>query len=238
MKAIAYVRVSTEDQAAHGVSLEAQKDKIRAYAELYSIEIAEIIEDGGYSAKNMLRPGMQRVLEMMRRREVEGVIVAKLDRLTRSVRDLSDIIELANKKTVSLVSVNEHIDTGTAAGRMIVNMLAVISQWERETIGERTATAIHHKRANGQSYSSRFALYGYRKRGGYLVPVDLEQATIGLVMLLSKEYSYAEIARRLEKAGHRPRGGGKWHRKTIRKIVQDAPARESISAALKMEIAA
>lgn len=238
MKAIAYLRVSTEEQAQHGVSIAAQEAKARQYADLYGIEIVEVITDAGQSAKNMNRPGMIRILEMMRKREIEGVLVAKLDRLTRSVRDLSDIIELANKKSISLVSVNEHIDTGTAAGRMIVNMLAVISQWERETIGERTQPAIQHKKANGQAYSSRFVLYGYDKQDGRLVPVESEQAAIEAIMLLSREYGYAEIARRMDESGHTPRNGGSWHRKTIRKIIADAPARESIAASLNIEIIA
>jgi DNA invertase Pin-like site-specific DNA recombinase len=121
---------------------------------------------------------------------------------------------------------------------MIVNMLAVISQWERETIGERTATAIQHKKANGRAYSGRYALYGYEKHEGRLVAVEGEQAAIEAIMLLSREYGFAEIARRMDESGHKPRNGGAWHRKTIRKIVSDAPARESIKTSQNVEIIA
>jgi len=116
MKAIAYIRVSTAGQAETGVSMSEQEMKIKQYSDLYGIDIIEIISDGGESAKDLNRPGIQRVLSMMKQRETEGVIVAKLDRLTRSVRDLADMMELANKKSISLISVNEKIDTERQQG--------------------------------------------------------------------------------------------------------------------------
>jgi predicted site-specific integrase-resolvase len=87
MKAAGYIRVSTEDQAKEGVSLENQKAKIRAYAELKDLELTEIIEDAGISAKNLRRPGMQRVLQLARSGEIKAVIVFKLDRMFRSTVD-------------------------------------------------------------------------------------------------------------------------------------------------------
>ena len=102
MKAVAYSRVSTAGQAEKGVSMEDQKLKIEQYADLYGFSITEFITDGGESAKNLNRPGVQRILTMMKQQEIEAVIVAKLDRLTRSVRDLADIVELANRKNISL----------------------------------------------------------------------------------------------------------------------------------------
>jgi site-specific DNA recombinase len=230
LKAVGYCRVSTEDQAQFGVSLLSQKEKIEQYSKLYNIEIVEVIEDAGISAKSFNRPGVQRVLSMMKQKSVDAVIVAKLDRLTRSVRDLADIIDLSNKKGVALVSVNEHIDTGSAAGRMIVNMMGVISQWEREAIGERTKTAIQYKKARGEAYSSRYSLYGYEKQDGHLVPVPYEQDTIGLIMSLKDSLSVAEICRELSRQGIRTRGGSmKWFSKVVNKIILDTPARQRIN---------
>jgi site-specific DNA recombinase len=239
MKAVAYTRVSTIGQAEKGVSMEDQKQKIIQYADLYGFSISEFVMDGGESAKNLNRPGVQRILAMMKQHEIDAVIVAKLDRLTRSVRDLADIVELANRKNISLISVNEHIDTGTAAGRMILNMLGVISQWERETIGERTQTALEYKKSIGKAYNG-VSLYGYRNCGGNLIPNETEQEIIDVVMNLHKNKHFvSEICRRLEEKGFKTRcGKTRWHSKVVKKIIEDSGLREKINSAQFAAIAA
>ena len=138
MKAIGYVRVSTEKQADFGVSLEAQTEKVRAMVVVQGAELAEVIIDAGESAKSLNRPGMARLLSLVDAGVVDAVIIAKLDRLTRSVKDLAELLERFNRRGVSLVSVAESLDTGTAAGRLVLNIMTAVSQWEREAIGERT----------------------------------------------------------------------------------------------------
>src|SRR5258708_27297367 len=98
MRAIGYVRVSTDKQADHGVSLEAQEAKIRAMAVVQGAELVDLIVDGGESAKNLSRPGMERLLALVDGRQVQAVIVAKLDRLTRSVKDLGHLLERFEKR--------------------------------------------------------------------------------------------------------------------------------------------
>src|SRR5262249_12392336 len=150
MKAIAYVRVSTDKQADFGVSLEAQQEKVRAMAVVQGAELAEVIIDAGESAKSLNRPGMARLLSLVDAGAVDTVIIAKVDRLTRRVKDVAELLERFNRRGVSLVSVAESLDTGTAAGRLVLNIMTAVSQWEREAIGERTRDAMHHKRANGE----------------------------------------------------------------------------------------
>ena len=133
MKAIGYVRVSTDRQAEAGVSLGAQAGKIRAMALLQDSDLVDMIIEGE-SAKNLNRPGMQKLLGMVNGREVEAVIVAKLDRLTRSVKDLCELLELFERRGVALVSVAEALDTGSAAGRLVITIMGAVSQWEREAI--------------------------------------------------------------------------------------------------------
>src|ERR1035437_8337457 len=135
-KAIGYVRVSTDKQAEHGVSLEAQVEKIMAMATVHDVELLDVIVDAGESAKDLDRPGMVRILEMVQSRAVGMVIVAKLDRLTRSVKDLAVLLEQFQRRGVSLVSVAESLDTGSASGRLVLNIMVSVSQWEREAIGE------------------------------------------------------------------------------------------------------
>src|ERR1039457_5495856 len=167
MKTLGYVRVSTDKQAERGISLEAQAEKIKAMAVVHSVALAEIIVDGGESAKSLNRPGMARLLAMVDAGEVRTVIIAKLDRLTRSVKDLCTLLERFERRGVALVSVAESLDTSSAAGRLVLNIMTAVSQWEREAIGERTRDAMRHKRSNGERVGN--ISYGYRlpaARGG------------------------------------------------------------------------
>src|ERR1039457_2781356 len=143
MKAIGYVRVSTEKQADFGVSLEAQSEKVRAMAVVQGAELADVIIDAGESAKSLNRPGMARLLALVDGGTVDTVIIAKLDRLTRSVADLAVLLKRFERRGVSLVSVADALDTRSAAGRLVLNIMVSVSQWEREAIGERTRDAMH-----------------------------------------------------------------------------------------------
>lgn len=129
------VRVSTDKQAEQGVPLDAQSDKIRAMALVHEAELIDIIVDGGESAKSLQRPGMTRLLAMVDRRQVQAVIVAKFDRLTRSVKDLCELLERFERRGVALISVAESLDTGSAAGRRVLKCLASgsKSQWAFKT---------------------------------------------------------------------------------------------------------
>jgi DNA invertase Pin-like site-specific DNA recombinase len=147
MKAIGYVRVSTLGQAEKGISLAAQQSRIRAMATLQEADLTKVIVDAGESGKNLDRPGMQRLLAMVERREVDAVIIAKLDRLTRSVKDLANLLELFERRGIHLLSVAESLDTGSAAGRLVMNIMASLAQWEREVISERTKEVLGHKKA-------------------------------------------------------------------------------------------
>lgn len=100
-RAVGYVRVSTDRQADGGVSLEAQTAKVRAMADVQDAHLLEVITDAGVSAKTLQRPGLARVLALVRARAVDMVIVAKLDRLTRSVRDLADLLDVFAKHGVA-----------------------------------------------------------------------------------------------------------------------------------------
>ena len=143
-----YIRVSTDDQAQAGVSLDAQLAACRAFALAKGWKIGEEISDPGASGSSLKRPGAQRVVDLLRKREVAGVIVWRLDRLTRSIRDLLDLLTLAGDQ-VGIVSVTESLDTTTPMGRFVTHLLGIIAQWERETIGARTSSAMVHIKAKG-----------------------------------------------------------------------------------------
>ena len=218
--AIGYIRVSTRDQADSGVSLESQRAKIEAYAVLHDLELVEVIEDAGFSAKSLDRPGMAKLLSLIRGRKIGVVVVAKLDRITRSVRDLGELIDLFQRSGVEFASVADHIDTSTASGRLVLNVMGSVSQWEREAIGERTAEALAVMRSNGRRIS-RYAPYGYRLNGEGWIEDEHEQRAISLMRQLRADgLSLRRIAAELERHGHHNRRGHRLSAQTIANVLK------------------
>jgi site-specific DNA recombinase len=202
-RAIGYIRVSTDKQADQGVSLDAQKAKIEAYAMLYDLEMVDYVVETG-SAKNTDREGLQDALQALIRGEAEALVVVKLDRLTRSVGDLGRLVEGYFQKH-ALMSVSEQIDTRSAAGRLVLNVLASVSQWERETIGERTSAAMQHMKSQGQ-YTGGKPPYGFRLVNGELLENFEEQAVLALVQKYrAKGLSLRKIAQALADKGFKSR---------------------------------
>jgi site-specific DNA recombinase len=219
MKAIGYTRVSTDKQADRGVSLEAQTEKIRAMAVVHSAELADIIVEAGESAKSLNRPGMQRLLALVDSGGVNAVIVAKLDRLTRSVKDLCELLERFERRGVALISVAESLDTSSAAGRLVINIMTAVSQWEREAIGERTRDAMRHKRANGERVGN--IAFGYRlgPDGVHVEPDEVEQDALARICKLRDECTLREIAEQLNEQGLRTRRGSLWRHEYVARVI-------------------
>jgi site-specific DNA recombinase len=219
MRAIGYARVSTEKQADHGVSLDAQAEKIRAMAVVHNAELIDLIVDGGESAKSLNRSGMERLLALVDGNKIQAVIVAKLDRLTRSVKDLCTLLERFERRGVALISVAESLDTGSAAGRLVLNIMTAVSQWEREAIGERTRDALSHKRTNGERVGN--IQFGYRlcADGKHVEPDPTEQQTIATVAeLRTKGISLRRIAQDLNRRGVRTRKGSEWRLESVARV--------------------
>lgn len=223
-RAVAYLRVSTDKQADRGVSLDAQRAKVEAYAALYDLDLVAVEVDAGASAKTLDRPALARALRSLRAGEADALLVVKLDRLTRSVRDLGALVDRCQREGWALLSVSEQIDTRTAAGRLVLNVLASVAQWEREAIGERTAAAMAHLRAEGR-YTGGEAPYGYRldADGRTLLPHPGEASTIRAARdLRASGLSLRAVGAALEARGLAPRSGGRWHAKTVRALLEAA----------------
>lgn len=213
MKAVGYVRVSTEDQADKGLSLDAQRDRIKRYAELYGLELVMILEDKGVSAKTLKRDGVQAALMVLERGEAQALVVSALDRLTRSVKDLGDLLdEYFGEGGAQLLSVAEQIDTRTAGGRLVLNILGSVAQWQRENISENTARVARYKREQGE-YTGGHVRYGYAidPKSRKLVPETREQRIKAIAIeLRNKGRSLREIGRELARRGFLTRKGSLW----------------------------
>lgn len=219
MKAIGYIRVSTEEQAREGVSLAAQEAKLRAYAALYDLELVAVVVDAGVSAKTLNRPGLQEALAKLDAGEAEALVIAKLDRLTRSVADWGTLIDGYFAKRCALLSVADQIDTRTAAGRLVLNVLVSVAQWEREAIGERTSAALAHKKAIGEHVGA--PAYGYAVEGVELVRVEAELEAIALAKeLRAAGATLQAVADELNRRGIPTKRGGQWAPVQVKRITE------------------
>lgn len=227
--AVGYVRVSTGRQE-HSIG--AQEEKIRAQAMLKGLELSEVIIDRDEFSGDLDRPGVQRVLEMVKGRKVGAVIISKLDRLTRSTRDAIDLIELFGRKDVALISVAESLDTESPMGRFFVRMIASIAELEREMIGERTSTVLQSLKARGMPAGT--APYGWRsqprtapspgKPKGDTLPLledEQEQAVLGWIRdARGAGQTLREIAGALNAAGTRTRAGSEWKHQYVAGVLR------------------
>lgn len=214
--AIGYVRVSTDKQ---DNSIDAQEKLIRAQATLKGVELSEVIIDRDEFSGNLDRPGVIKVLSLVKSRRVQAVIIAKLDRLTRSTRDAIDLIELFGKKGVALISVAESLDTESPMGRFFVRMIASIAELEREMICSRTVAGMQNLKAQGLPAGT--APYGWANVNTHaadgklirapLVEVPSEQDTLARMKdLRSQGFSLQKIAARLNEEERTTRRGTPW----------------------------
>ncbi|MFQ5835883.1 MAG: recombinase family protein [bacterium] len=129
MKAIGYIRISTQEQAKEGISLEAQEDKIRKYAVLHNLSLIEVVRDEGKSGKDLNRQGIQKVIALCEKRKVDHLIVYKMDRLTGKTLDLLILIEgIFKPNKVQLHSITQRIDTSTAQGKFFLTIIGAMPQ--------------------------------------------------------------------------------------------------------------
>jgi len=221
MRAIGYVRVSTEGQAEDGVSLDAQESKIRAWAELNGAEVRIFRDEGISGSRSDNRPGLQAALEHVAKGD--ALIVYSLSRLSRSTKETLTLSEVLQKKDVDLVSLSEKIDTTSAAGKMVFRLLAVLSEFERDQISDRTKAALQYKRQNGQKCGGSLPPFGYQaNKSGKLYADEQEQRAVALVMdRHGKGKSLRTIASELETSGFKRKGGsGRWHPMAVRRIIE------------------
>ncbi len=149
MRAIAYTRVSTEEQAASGLGLESQTSQVTAEIQRRGWTVAAVLVDDGYSAKDLERPAIAKALQLLTTGKADALVVAKLDRLSRSLLDFAGLMERSRTEGWSLVALDLGVDTSTPAGEMMASVMASFAQYERRLIGQRTRDALAALKARG-----------------------------------------------------------------------------------------
>lgn len=209
MRVVAYVRVSTEEQGRSGAGLDAQRRAIEAEALRRGWDVVAVFEDAGYSARDLRRPGVRGALNALEAGHAEALVVAKLDRLSRSLLDFAGVMATAQKQSWGLVALDVAVDTSTPAGEAMANVLATFAQFERRLIGQRTKEALAVKRSQGVRLGRPTA-----------VPAEVARR---IRDERDAGRSYAAIARDLNE-GQVPtaHGGAQWWASTVRAVVSRA----------------
>jgi DNA invertase Pin-like site-specific DNA recombinase len=207
-RVVGYVRVSTEEQGASGAGLEAQRAAIEGECERRGWKLLRIEEDA-LSAKSLNRPGLRTALDSCRSGEASGIVVAKLDRLSRSIVDFGNLLEEARKRGFNVVALDLGLDLSTPQGELVANVIASVAQWERRIIGQRTKEALAVKKAQGVRVGRPSAM---PKK--VVDRIKLERAA---------GRSLSEIAERLNADGvPTTQGGRRWYPATVRYTLRRA----------------
>jgi DNA invertase Pin-like site-specific DNA recombinase len=212
---IAYLRVSTDEQAVSGLGLEAQAEMVRRAFDYRGWQLVDVVRDEGVSGSTLNRPGLRHALERIVAGDADGLVVAKLDRLTRSMRDFCEIGDWFEEAGAALVMLEPDVDTSTPAGRAVAHVLVAFAQMERGMIGDRTKVALAAKRARGEA-TGRPAI------------ADNPQLVARVHELYARHPSLSEVARILTDEGWPTvRGGRAWRASALQRIVgyQRPPAR-------------
>ena len=221
MKAIGYVRVSTEGQAKEGVSIDNQKERIAAYCQYKGFDLVETIEDAGVSGGlNRAREGFISLLDTIEQGGVDAVILYSLERLSRDMLTLLALERYFNEHDVELHTVEGQIDASTPDGWTSFAIRSFSGEIERRQVKYRTKKAMEYKKRRGEVVGS--VPYGYRREGKALLPDLQEQAIVKTVnTLYSKDTRLAEIVAALNRQGKGTRAGRPWTPTQVKRLISE-----------------
>lgn len=220
MKTGIYIRVSTEEQVNEGYSIDAQREKLLQYCTIQDYEVIDIYIDEGISGKSLDRPRVKQLIEDVKQRKLNNVLVFKLDRITRSLKDLIMLVDLFEKYQVHFTSFTEKIDTSSSSGRMFLQLMGVLAEWERNVIGERVVVGMEQRALEGK-FTAPGNPFGYIYEDG-IYKVNEEEAEIikEIFTLYQENKGYTAIAKHLNSLGYRTKNHSVWLSKTIWLIIK------------------
>lgn len=222
--AVGYVRVSTCEQATAGISLDAQRKRIKGYCVAHGLNLLAVHADEGISGKRTAnRPALAEALDQVCE-ERAVLVVHSLSRLARSTRDAIMISDRLDKAGAQLASLSESIDTSCASGRMFFRLMSALSEFESEIIGERTAMALSYKRDRGERWCNH-SPYGFRFERQRLLPCPAEEDVLARMRELRESgMTFRAIAATLTDEGITNRAGSAFPHQTIAKLIERAAA--------------
>ncbi len=220
MRCATYRRVSTEMQREEGVSLQSQKERLDAY--VVSQGWTHVIDyaDEGFSAKNIERPALQRMINDIKQKKFDVLLVYRLDRFVRSVADLHELLQLMDKYDVKFKSCTEVFDTTSATGRMFITIIATLAQWERETIAERVFDNMLHRSEQGKRNGAP-APFGYELVDGKLIINEEQAPWVTFIFDKYETTGSQNIAKLLNKRGIRTKKGEIWSDFSVRYVLRN-----------------
>lgn len=218
MRVAGYVRVSTSEQARHGLSLASQREAITRSARTRGWKVVEVFEDAGASGRDLRRPAVKAALEALRSGRADTLVVARLDRLSRSVLDVAKLLDRARKEGWSLHALDAPVDLATPQGELQVHLLATFARYERRLTGERTRAVIERERQR----DPRFPIGAPR-----VIDPKAEAGVRRRIRAARKRgESWRAIAEGLNAAGVKtPTGKGRWHASGVRRVARRGPER-------------
>ncbi|MFC2058735.1 recombinase family protein [Chloroflexota bacterium] len=213
MRVALYVRVSTQEQAQKGMSIDEQLDTLRRFAEYRGFEIVGEYVDRGFSGGSDKRPQFMSLMADAKRHKFDYVAASKLDRFSRNLRNLLNDIHFLEECGIVLLAVSESLDTSTPQGKFSVQIMGVIAEFERGRIGERVAGAKAFRQAQGL-WLSGMTLYGYKwlpdQQKFEIIQNEAEVVEKVFNLYVMKKLGTIRVAEQLNKDGHRTRKGGHW----------------------------
>jgi site-specific DNA recombinase len=191
-----YIRVSTQDQAQHGFSLDAQEDSLQNYAKILGYELFKIYRDEGKSAKNLNRPEMINLLRDAQERKFQAIFIYKLDRFSRSLRDLILTIDKLKEWGIDFISLQDKIETASASGKLMFQIIGAFAEFERNIIGDRTKFGMERKAKEGGFITK--APKGYRLLNKQLIIDEDESKNIKNIFeeFLNSGISLTQLAKK------------------------------------------
>jgi site-specific DNA recombinase len=219
MKAISYIRCSTEGQATGGVSLQNQTEAIHRYAAFKGFDILEEITDAGISGGvNRARDGFLKLLDRIQAGDVEVVLLYSLERLSRDMLTLLCSERLLCECSVQLHTADAIVDTSTPDGWLTFAMKCLLAEHERRQVGYRTRKAMQHKKGNGKVFNH--TPYGYQRQGETLIPDRNEQGVIKTVNDLYQDGTrLVDIVAHLNKQNIPTKQGGTWSPQQVKRLI-------------------
>ncbi|OXS68744.1 recombinase family protein [Lysinibacillus sp. KCTC 33748] len=216
-----YIRVSTEEQANEGYSISAQRERLKAFCTAQNWHDYKFYVDEGISGRDTKRPQLKKLMEDIRAGHIKVLLVYRLDRLTRSVRDLHRILDELEKYSCTFRSATEFYDTSTAMGKMFITIIAAIAEWESANLGERVSMGQVEKARQGEWLAQ--PPYGFYKDENDKLQINKEEIKAVKLMIkkIREGMSFRQLALYMDSSKYKPKRGYKWHIATLLSLLHN-----------------